>query len=240
MPMPHDLTCTEAEERGYPERYAAGTLDDDAVSRFEEHFLVCAHCQQSVALASAVRRSAHAAHRRTRRRRYLSGALVLAAVVVVAVVRVQEPDSIRSLGRVETPPAYAGVAVRGASTPADTAFAAAMTAYDAGDYASATTRLRALANAGVTSPPVDFFLGASLLMTGRVRAAAAALARVIAAGDTPYADDARYYRALALLQDDRPDSAEALLNAAVRDAATPKAAARARDLLRRLEARREP
>lgn len=240
MPMPHDLTCTEAEERGYPERYAAGTLDDDAVSLFEEHFLVCARCQQSVALASAVRRSAHAAPRRTRRRRYVTGALALAAAATFAVLRLHDTDSVRSLGRVETPPSYAGMAVRGASTPDDTVFAAAMAAYDAGDYASAAAQLRALVNAGVTSPPVNFFLGASLLMTGQPQAAAAALAQVIAAGDTPYAGDARYYRALAFLQGDRPDSAEALLNAAVRDGATTTAAAHARDLLRRLEARRKP
>ena len=239
--MPHDLTCAEAEDLGYPERYAAGTLDDDAVARFEEHFLLCARCQESIALASTVRRTTHAAPRRTRRRRYVGGALVLAAAVAgLAVLRFHEPESVRALGRVETPPAYAGMAVRGAATPDDTAFAAAMTAYGAGDYSRAATQLGALVNAGVASPPVNFFLGASLLMTGQPHPAAAALAQVIAAGDTPYAADARYYRALALLQNDQPDSAEALLRAAVRDAGTASGAARARDLLRRLEARRKP
>ena len=240
--MRTDLTCAEAEERGYPERYAAGTLDDDALPRFEEHFVACARCQQSLALASAVRRTARITPSHARRRLfYLSAALTLvAALATVAVLRVHGADSVRALGRLQTPPTYAGMPVRGASTPDDTAFAAAMSAYDAGDYTTAAAQLRALANAGVAPPPVNFFLGAALLMTGQPRPAADALAQVIAAGDSPYAADARYYRAIALLQINQPDSAKALLSAAMRDAGTTAADTRARDLLRRLEARRTP
>ncbi|MHB1861441.1 MAG: tetratricopeptide repeat protein [Gemmatimonadaceae bacterium] len=235
--MRDELTCDEADDQGFPERYAAGTLDDAAVARFESHFLTCANCQQAVALAATVRRAA--APRRNVVRRWLApaGAVLAAGLALFAQIHLRAGDAVRSLGRLDAAPAYAGVAVRGATSPLDSAFGAAMGAYAAGHYDSAIPRLRALAASGAAPAPVNFFLGASLLMTRQPGPAAEAFARVIAAGNNPYVADAHWYRALALLQQDRPGRAAAELRAA--GTAGPNAV-RAADLLHRLEARRTP
>lgn len=237
--MRSELTCAEAEESGFPERYAAGTLDDESLERFESHFLLCARCQEAIAMASTVRRAARRTRvKRVRRIHYLSGAAaLLAALAGAAVLHLGRVDAIRALGHLATAPAYGGVPVRGEASADDSVFAAAMDDYAAGHYERAARELRALLDGGpVPVPvPVSFFLGASLLMTRDATAAADAFARTIAAGDTPYRNDAHYYRALALLQADRPDSAEVELRAAARAIGATGDSARA--LLQRLKAR---
>ncbi len=235
--MTEKLTCVEAQDLGLPERYAAGTLDDEAVERFEAHFLTCARCQEAVDLAVAVRAAARP--RRLRLGGYLGagGFALAAALVVFVVIQVRGDTAVRSLGRLNAAPAYGGVAVRGSTTPDDSLFASAMADYSVGRYDSAAAHLATLA-ATNDEPPVNFFLGVSLLMLHRPSPAAAALARVIDAGNSPYAADARYYRALAFLQADLPDSAEFALRAVARDAGA--SGDRARALLARLEERRSP
>jgi TolA-binding protein len=104
-----------------------------------------------------------------------------------------------ALGRVGTPPVYAGAPVRAAARPADSLFVASMASYAAGAYERAERGLRAALAAGVDTVPVEFFRGASLLMLGRPREATVAFEHVIAAGPSAYVDEARYYRAKSLL-----------------------------------------
>jgi hypothetical protein len=61
---------------------------------------------------------------------------------------------------------------------------------------------------------VQFFAGASLLMTDRPADAAEAFHGVIRGGDTPYLTEARYYLAKALLRLGRADEALRELRAA--------------------------
>ena len=236
--MNAELTCAEADALGFPERYAAGTLDDDAVERFETHFVLCPRCQEAIAFTSTVRRAADdETPSRRRRISYWSVGALAAAAGLAAFVTLRRGDELRAFGRLNAAPAYGGVAVRGSTTPDDSLFASAMADYSAGRYAAAAARLATLA-ATNDQPPVNFFLGVSLLMLHRPSPAAAALARVIDAGNSPYTADARYYRALAFLQADLPDSAEFALRAAAGDAGA--SGDRARALLARLEERRSP
>ncbi len=251
--MTDTFTCEAIERLGTVERYVAGTLDADAVEAFEDHFLGCERCQSSIKLAVAVRAAArgrtltpakavpaHAAlHAKERRAFRISAAITaIAAVIVGAIVMVRGSDAraLRSLGELSSPPAYAGVQVRGAATAADSLFGAAMRAYVAGDYATATSGLRAALGAGAAPAPAQFFLGASLLMQRRADDAAKAFAQVIAAGWSPYLEEARYYRALALLQTNDADGAIAELRLA--GGGTDATATRARELLAAVEAQR--
>lgn len=236
--MIDELTCAEAEELGLPERYAAGTLDDEALARFESHFVACERCQQSVELASAIRRAARPVRgHRAQRTPYLIGALLAVAAGLVAVIvpHQRRLDAIRTLGRLDSPPTYGGAVVRGPARAPDSLFQAAMADYSSGRYEQAIAGLRRLLDAGEPPVPADFFLGASLLETRRPAAAAAAFARVTAAGVSPYQTDAHFYRALALLQIVRPDSAVEELRAAARGSGG--SAGRAAKLLRRLRER---
>jgi TolA-binding protein len=137
-----------------------------------------------------------------------------------------ERSALAQLGAVTEAPIYLGQAVRGAATPADSIFAAAMAAYDDRRYGDAAAGLARALAAGVDSAPALFFLGASELMVGRSDEAAAAFRHVQSLGATPYLPEAHYYRAKALLRlGDRTAGFAEL--AALRNADTPIAGAAA-------------
>jgi len=82
-----------------------------------------------------------------------------------------------------------------------------MTAYQAGDYVTAAAGLEAAVDAGVGPGPAAFFRGASLLVLDRPTDAETAFSAVIDEGDSPYLDEARFYRAKAHLRQGRGDEA---------------------------------
>lgn len=233
------LTCSDVERDAIAERYVAGKLDDDEAAAFESHFLTCSRCQEAIALAATVREGFARRNRRhfPRRRILAGGAAAALAAVLAGLVFVHWSNvrALRSLGSLDTPPVYRGIAVRGPTSPLDRSFALAMSAYAHGDYDTAIDRLSALRHEGVPPAPIDFFLGASLLMEHRAADAARAFDRVIEAGASPYLTEAHYYRALALLQQDRPEEATWELKTIAGNEGT--VSARARKLLEELEAR---
>ncbi len=219
------VTCSDVEGQDVAARYVAGTLDLDAVERFETHVLVCARCQQSVELAATVRRAARATGearaaatagrhdappprgspvgRRLRfRRRALSvsSALLAAGIGTVLLLRWRNAQALRALGVPEGPPRYGGVPVRGPADRSDSLFAAAMQAYVRGDYGAAAAGLRPLASDSAAPPTPIFYLASALLMSHQATGAESAFARVVAMGGSPYQREALYYGALARLQ----------------------------------------
>lgn len=199
--MTRTLTCTEVQEEELAERYVAGTLAAELEQSFELHYLSCPACHEDVRLAEAVRHAVAPVHA-TRARVAFASAGVLIAAGLAAVLLLNRGDAspqLRALGALEQPPIYLGVPLRAAAAPADSLFDAAMTQYNAVDYAAAAAGLERALAAGAAVVPANFFLGASLLQLNRHEAAAAALQRVIAAGESSYRSEARYYRAKALL-----------------------------------------
>ena len=211
------MTCEHVTENELVERYAAGRLDEDEIAAFEEHYLTCARCQDELHLAAAIRTAAATATVRPRARwRVWAGgsALAAAAVLVLLIWPTGRRAELERLGVVAVPPIYLGVQVRAAGSPADSVFRAAMNEYSGGQYARAAAGLRAALEGGVEAADAEFFLGASLLQLGRNDEAAAAFARVLALGDTPYRTEAAFYRAKALLRSGDAEGALRALGAA--------------------------
>lgn len=212
-------TCGEVTRRSNAERYAASRMTPAEADAFEDHFVTCAECQSEVRLASAmiaglqrvadVRRSA-----RPSRRVWLwgGGGLALAAGLATLMILRSEPGGdLVALGGVREPPVYLGIPVRSVSAQQDSLFEAAMDAYAQRRYSVAAEGLRMALAAGHDSVPTQFFLGASLLLDAKAGEAAEEFQRVLSFGDTPYREEARYYRAKALLRLGRAADARAEL-----------------------------
>src|SRR5262249_5306656 len=85
--------------------------------------------------------------------------------------------------------------------------------YARADYPAAARDLRTALTAGEDSIPTEFFIGASLLLSGDATGAAPVFARVAAKGDSPYRDEAQWYGAKALLRSGRAADARGGLRA---------------------------
>jgi hypothetical protein len=233
------LSCDQVDAEFVIPRYVAGTLSPAESAAFEEHLLTCAACQQALTVAVAIREALpKVTVGRTRRIPWFGLSLTTLAAaaraVVVLLPRDQVPDTIRALGGLTQPPVYLGVAVRQAASRSDSLFEAAMAEYVTGDFAAAAEGLSRALAAGADTVPVQFFAGASLLMTDRPADAAEAFRSVINGGDTPYLAEARYYLAKALLRLGQTDAALRELRAAAAD--TMEIAGEARALADSVEA----
>lgn len=206
-------------------RYVAGTMPAAELDQFEPHLLGCEACRSAVRVGAAARAAlvsqpAEASPLHDRRRPwYWLGAAAAAGVVLVVATRAN--SSVDPLGTVTPAPFVAGQ-LRPSSDAATALVDRAMLAYVASDFATAVELLRRAARTD-SSTSVAFFLGVSLLMRGEAALALEALGR--SAVDGPYAGDAAYYMAKALVRLNRPDSAIAVLERA-------SATAPARDVLR--------
>lgn len=204
--------CDRFEEQGTVARYVAGTSPADEVATFEDHYLTCPRCQQSVQVGAVVRNAALPARRRPMRRALLLTAAATVAVVVG--VRGFQQSNVRSLGIVQTPPIYLGAAMRGSAEESSSTFDAAMSAYGKGDYVTAASRLGKLEE-GTPDVTVAFFRGASLLMLRDGKGANAEFSKVLERGPTIYQGEALYYRARAHLLMGHRKQAEEDLQAAI-------------------------
>ncbi len=185
---------TDVHELAAP--FVAGRLSGAELERFEEHLLACPSCQQEVALGLEIRAAGSSV--RGAPRRWAIPALVAAAAALALFIIPPTSDrtAIANLGQVEAAPVYLGIAVRGDEENAR--FDAAMRAYQRGDHAAALRDLRTAP--ALETPPALFFRGASELMLRRDQEAAATFTQLLALGDSPYHEEARFYRAKALLR----------------------------------------
>lgn len=108
------------------------------------------------------------------------------------------PERIELLSRIE-PPAYEVSAVD--SGPGSREFRSAMEEYRKRNYSAAIGGLRAAAPAQPQSVEASFYLAICLLMTNDRPGGIQELQAVIAGGNTPYLEAARFYLAKALLAD---------------------------------------
>ena len=208
--MEETITCRAVAERDIAGRYVAKRLTPTEEAAFESHFLTCDRCQREVRLAAGIAGAAKelppvaatAARRPTRvRLGVIIGAALAAGIAgVITVANVARRPSVEDLGVVREPPAFVGVPVRASESASDSLFAAGMRAYTERRFAEAEPLLGKALSAGVDSTSAEFFRAASQLMLARAREAADGFARVVALGPSPYADEAKYYRAKALLQ----------------------------------------
>jgi tetratricopeptide (TPR) repeat protein len=103
------------------------------------------------------------------------------------------------LGRFE-PPAYEPGTLRGSPDAATVRFRDAMTHYAGGEYRAAIAGLRTAAALDPDAAHAWFFLGICHAMSGALDESARALRETIAAGETPYLEEAHFHLALVLLQ----------------------------------------
>jgi tetratricopeptide (TPR) repeat protein len=194
-------TCNRLREREMIERYMAHRLSEAEATELETHYLTCARCQADLRLAAAIRAAPLQPVRRPVR---VWSALGLAAAAGLTAFLLLSPHGqsagLQRLGGVLEPPVYLGVAVRSATSPADSVFNVAMASYASRHYDVAIRQLEVALRTGVDSAPAEFFLAACLLMARRTEDAAAAFQRVIALGTTPYLPEAHYYLAKALIR----------------------------------------
>ncbi len=223
--------------------YVSGTMPPETLDAFEEHLLTCAECRAEVRLAAVTRVAmaggpadvagpvraeraaspaaapresvAHtAAPVRVRRRHWITAGAVAAAMLLVVLVSRREGDR-DPLGHV-VPPAFTADAFRAAGDSVAGVVDSGMSRYSASDFAGAATLLARAARSD-SSAGVAFYLGVSLLMTNDNAEALAALERAQRPTENPYAGEARYFAAKALVRLDKADSAAALLRAAPAD-----------------------
>ena len=97
------------------------------------------------------------------------------------------------------PPRYAPSILRGAHDEASRRFSEGMQHYVAGEYRAAVPLLKKAASLDPTRADAAFFLAAAELLAGDPSAARDGFERVLELGDTPFAEEARYYLAKAQL-----------------------------------------
>jgi predicted Zn-dependent protease len=114
-----------------------------------------------------------------------------------------------------TPPQYLALTTRSERDADAEAFDAAMVHYSAGRYRQAADGLHPLAARTPDAAHVQFFLGISQLMTGKLAEARGALQRSADTGVTPYSDEAHFYLAKAALRAGDLDAARRELTIAV-------------------------
>jgi hypothetical protein len=108
------------------------------------------------------------------------------------------PTSLEALASFD-PPAYRPPTLRGEGAPLP-ALRSAMDRYTARDWKGAVAGLREAARGTPEDPEVLFFLGVAELLAGEPRRGVETLGQVVALGDSPYLEEARFYRAKGMLQ----------------------------------------
>lgn len=119
-----------------------------------------------------------------------------------------------SLGKIELPP-YNAPRVRTAPTDAQRAFRDAMVFYSAGNCDATLSGLRRALVLDDSLLPARFYLGVCELERSRPLAAAPALEQVIAAGESPYLEDALFFLAHARIREGNLAAARAGLERVV-------------------------
>jgi tetratricopeptide (TPR) repeat protein len=114
--------------------------------------------------------------------------------------------SLAELGRIQPPPFAAG-SLRGIDDAATARFRDAMKHYAGGDFRGAIPGLRAAARLDPEAAHATFFLGVCYVLAGQLDEGIRALRQTIDVGDSPYLEEAHFYLAKALLQNNDPAGA---------------------------------
>lgn len=120
------------------------------------------------------------------------------------------PERFQLLAQFEPPP-YTPTALRGGGTAKPSHFRTGMERYLKKDYAGAIPELKTALKAQPGFAQAQFYLGICELLTGDRASGNEDLRKVIAAGDTPYLEGARFYLAKSLLGEGRIAEARQLL-----------------------------
>ena len=214
------MTCEEVERGELAERYVLGQLDERQQEAFEDHYFDCAACLEQVRALQDARAVLSASEVRAPRRAWPRVAAVLAtAAAVVLAVRVGQelwspadtpPSSsvprtdivlpapaVRA--RIVLPP-YTPSRLRAVGSEAQRVFQEAMVAYAAGNCTGALPGLQRAVSLDGSLLQTRFYLAACELHEARAKEAVPNLERVIAAGESPYLEDARFLLAQARIE----------------------------------------
>lgn len=212
-------SCIIARDGDALHGYVAGTLSPEETEDFEVHLLGCRECQADVREGAALSVALGSEKGSAFRRPLLPVALIAGAAALVAAVVLWPSGRLERLGTVMEAPAFVGIAVRADGDSATLLADRAMRVYQAGDWSRAAELLdRALRSD--PEPALHFFRGVSLLMADDPEAARLPLAAALVPPDGPYAPEAHFYLAKALLRLGRGQEALAHLDAAAADRGT--------------------
>lgn len=247
------MNCQRVTTENLIERYLQGTLDPPLLDEFEEHYFACESCLAQLRTVQAIRPVlASMPLPAPAKRSWVALPWFGLAAAVAATILIffwprpsASPDPVAALPTTApaTPPLlllseiqpapYAPALFRdGASTPSP-AFREAMRSYQRGEWTQAAQALSAVAESSPSNPAALHFAGISSLLAGKSESALAFLDRVIAFGQqSPFEEEARFYRAQTLLLMGRPPEAREELERIVQARGDYEGSARA--LLKRL------
>lgn len=214
------MTCEEVERGELAERYVLGQLDERQEEAFEDHYFACAACLEQVRALQDARDALSVQEVRAPRRTWPRVAAVLAtAAAVLLAVRVGQelwspsdtpPPSSSPRADVVLPappararivlPPYTPPRLRAVPREAQRAFQEAMVSYVAGNCTAALPGLQRAVSLDASLLQARFYLAACELHEARPNDAVVSLERVIAAGESPYLEDARFLLAHARIE----------------------------------------
>ncbi len=218
------MTCHQVAAENLIERYVQGTLDPALRDDFENHYFACESCLAALQTVQRIKPVLATQQPPVIGKRPLLPwiGLAAAAAVIFAVMtwprltlapvtafppvaRVQDPAAPVMLLLAEVQPApYAPTLFRDGSSGAQPDFQQAMKLYQSRQWKEAAQALAAVARRPPTDPAALHFAGISHLLANQTESALAALDRVIAMGPkSPFEEEARFFRAQALLLSDR-------------------------------------
>ena len=220
------MDCAVVAENEIVEEYLAGRLAKKEAEVFEDHYFECDRCLAAIKNHAALRTELadrswqiEAAQERLR----LNWSWAWAAAVVVLVIGlvfwlwIEAPlrlgdAEIAQLSAVEAPP-FTLRQLRGRPDEAESEFRGAMEHYLEGRFSEAIPALENLEPRGVR---VDFYLGASYLLSDQLDLATETLGRVVDSGNVRYLESAYFYRGKAFLRSGDVESAISDFEAVVR------------------------
>jgi anti-sigma factor RsiW len=220
------MTCEQVREQSVVEAYLMGRLPEQERDAFELHYLECDRCFADVEAMRAVQGALRSmpVSRATpiapakpmfpvwRRSGWILSAaavLVLSAIVVerfnqpfapprVAVVPQPAVNLYAELARFDPPP-FSAVKLRGPAQPSESAFQQAMENYTRRDWPACESALIAVSAQYPQTIKARYYQGVCALLANHPAVGEAALRDTIAAGATPYLEEAHFYLAKALL-----------------------------------------
>jgi hypothetical protein len=215
------MNCNDIERDEIIEQYLAGALAGSQRDELEQHYFGCEECFRRLetcrATQTALRRDEQAirASAGDRRRAFPRAVWPLVAVAAAGfiafvvlhhngseqrIVKTEPPpvairtDPLIAMVRFDPPP-YKAVAMRDAGSEAESRFTSAMKHYSAGRFEQALPGLRAASEKDTQNTAYRFFLGVTCLLAKQTGDGISALTTVVNEGDTPFLNEAWFYRA---------------------------------------------